>query len=214
LANTTKGKVESLLLGVVLVAAWHAIPGWGFRFLPRRELFESLGEHGYATLYDAATVVMPLLLCLGAPIRSGLSLGRWHECRLKVAGICLLAIALTAIVYPFTSRPFSGGPIGTWLISPLAQDLLFCGYLYGILVHAFPGSVHRRIPVDRAVVLTAALFALWHVPNFWGMSATYVSFQLLYTFIGGAWVLLARQLTGSIIPGVLTHMCVNFIASV
>ena len=214
MAGTTKGKAESLLLCVVLVAAWHAIPSWGFGFLPQRQLFESLGEHGYATLYDTATVITPLLLCLGAPIRSGLSLGRWRGCRLKVAGICLLAIALTAIVYPFTSRPFSGGPIGTWLVSPLAQDLLFTGYVYGLLARTFPARIHARIPVGRAVVLTAALFALWHVPNFWGMSAAYVSFQLVYVFIGGAWVLLTRQLTGSIIPGVLTHMGVNFIASI
>ena len=210
--NITKGKAESLLLGVVLVAAWHAIPNWGFGFLPRRQLFEILGAHGYATLYDAATIIMPLLLCLGAPIRSGLSPVRWRGCRLKVTGICLLAIALTAIVYPFTSRPFSGGRIGIWLVSPLAQDLLFTGYIYGLLARTFSGRIHARIPIDRAVVLTAALFALWHVPNFWGMSTAYVSFQLVYTFIGGAWVLLARQLTGSIIPGVLTHMSVNFIS--
>ena len=210
--DITKGKTESLILGVVLVAAWHAIPNWGFSFLPRRQLFESLGEHGYATLYDAATIIMPVLLCLGAPIRSGLSLGRWRGVRLRVAGICLLAIALTAIVYPFTSRPFSGGRIGIWLVSPLAQDLLFTGYIYGLLARTFSGRIHGRIPVDRAIVLTAALFALWHVPNFWGMSTAYVSFQLLYTFLGGAWVLLARQLTGSIIPGVLTHISVNFIS--
>ena len=214
MTDTARGQAESLLLSVVLVAAWHAIPRWGFGFLPRRQLFESLGEYGYATLFNAATVIMPLLLCLGAPIRSGLSNGRWRGHGLKVAGICLSAIALTGIVYPFTSRPFSGGHFGQWLISPLAQDLLFTGYLYGLLAGAFPGRIHARIPVDRAVVLTAALFALWHVPNFWGMSGAYVSFQLAYTFIGGAWVLLARQLTGSIIPGVLTHMGVNFIASI
>ena len=210
--DTTKGKAEALLLGVVLVAAWHAIPSWGFGFLPRRQPFESLGGHGYATLFDAVTIIMPLLLCLAVPIRSGLSLGRWRGYRLKVAGICLLAIALTAIVYSFTSRPFSGGRIGIWLVSSLAQDLLLTGYVYGLLAHTFSGSIHARIPVDRAVVLTAALFALWHVRNFWGMSTAYVSFQLVYTFIGGAWVLLARQLTGSIIPGVLTHMSVNFIS--
>jgi len=214
LPDASRGKAETVLLGVVLVAAWHAVPAWAFRFLPRRELFEALGESGYATLYDGVALIMPLLLCVGAPDRSGLSLGRWHGHGLKVLGICLLAIALTGIVYPFTSRPFSGAHIGAWLVSPLAQDLLFTGYLYGVLGCSFPGRIHERIPIDRAIVLTAALFALWHVPNFWGMSAAYVSFQLVYTFVGGAWVLLTRQLTGSIIPGVLTHMGVNFIASI
>ena len=93
-----------------------------------------------------------------------------------------------------------------------AQDLFFAGYLYGLFDISFPGVAHARLRINRAVFVTSFFFALWHVPNFWGMSASYVSFQLLYVFVGGAWILLARQITGSIIPGVLTHMAVNFIA--
>jgi membrane protease YdiL (CAAX protease family) len=116
------------------------------------------------------------------------------------------------MVYPFTSQPFTGQSIGMWLISPAAQDLLFTGYLYGLLDTAFPGRVNARLPVNRAVFFTAVFFALWHVPNFSGIQPSYVVFQLAYTFVGGAWVLLARQLTGSVLPGIATHMAVNFIA--
>ncbi len=207
-----RGKAESLLLAFVLVAAFHAVPAWVLEFLPARRLYEDLGRNGYATLYDALTCPLPLLLCLGAAHRSGLRLGRWRGHALKVLSICVLPVVLTAIVYPFTSRPFSGGRIGSWLISPAAQDLLFAGYLYGLFGITFPGTIHKRFRVEWAVLVTAVFFALWHVPNFWGMSASYVCFQLVYTLVGGAWVMLARQLTGSVIPGLLVHMACNLIS--
>ena len=208
----TLGKLETLFLSLVLVVAFHAIPRWFFSFLSARQLYDSLGHNGYWTLHDAVTGVVPLLLCLGAPLRCGLRLGVWKGQALKVLGICALPVIVTGIVYPLTSRPFSGGRIGLWLVSPAAQDLLFTGYLYGLLDVAFPGPIHRRVRVSRAVLITAVFFALWHVPNFSGMPTSYVLFQLLYTAVGGVWVLLARQITGSIIPGVFTHMTCNFIA--
>lgn len=206
------GKLEALLLGLVLVAAYHAIPRGLFVFLPGQKLYEQLGEKGLANLWDLLTLLMPLLLCAGARSRSGLRIGEWSSRGWKVLGICSLPVLLTAIIYPFTSQPFTGSNIGMWLISPAAQDSLFTGYLYGLFDVVFPGPVSSRLHVNKAVFVTAAFFALWHVPNFLGIPFAYVLFQLLYTFIGGAWVLLARQLTGSILPGVATHMAVNFVA--
>ncbi len=206
------GTGETLLVALVLVAAFHAIPYWLVKFLPLRELYDRLGEQGFATLYDALSGIVPLLLCLGAPLRCGLSFGRWKGHALKVLGVCALPILVTGIIYPITSQPFSGGRVGSWLVSPAAQDLLFAGYLYGRFDAKFPGAVNTRVRVHRAVLFTAGFFALWHVPNVWGMSAAYVSFQLVYTLIGGAWMLLARQITGSVIPGIVTHMACNFIA--
>lgn len=203
---------ETLLLAFVLVFAHHAAPWWLFRYLPAREWYDQLGRNGYANLYDAITGILPLILCCAAPARSGLTLGRWRGQTLQVLAICLVPIALTAIFYRFTSQPFSGGAVGVWLISPAAQDLLFSGYLYGLIDSAFPGPIHGRVRLNKAIFLTAAFFALWHVPNFWGLPASYVSFQLLYTLLGGAWMLLTRQLTGSILPGLGTHMACNFLA--
>jgi len=205
-------RTESLLLAAILVAAFHAIPYWLFRFFPARELYERLGANVYGTLYDAVSGVMPFMLCFGVPIRSGLTLGQWRGKELRVVGICVLPIILTALVYPLTSRPFSGQRIGSWLVSPAAQDLLFAGYLYGLFDVTFPAIVHKKCRVRVAVILTACFFALWHVPNFRSMPVSYVSFQLFYTFVGCVWMLLTRQLTGSIVPGLMTHMACNFIA--
>lgn len=206
-------KAESLILATVLVASFHAIPLWILHLLPARAIYEHLGAKGYATLYDALSMAMPLLLCLCAPIRSGLKPGRWKGQIRTVLAICAVPIVLTAIFYPFTSRPFSGDRIGGWLLSPLAQDLLFAGYLYGLFKTTFSGNILRKPPIDRAILVTAVFFALWHVPNLVAIPASYVAFQLLYTFVGLAWMLIARQLTGSILPVLLTHMVCNFIAS-
>jgi membrane protease YdiL (CAAX protease family) len=204
---------EALLLALVLVPTYHSIVPWlwdgsGLGRLIHDRLGLSVAQYSW----DGLFLIMPLLLCLAAPTRSGLRLGTWRSRTLKVLGVCALPPILTAIVYPFTSQPFTDGWIGLWLISPAAQDLLFTGYLYGLFDQAFPGSIGRRVPVNKAVLLTAAFFTLWHVPNFWGIAASYVIFQLIYAFVGGAWTLLARQWTGSILPGIVVHMMVNFIA--
>lgn len=206
------GRTETLLLALVLVAAFHAIPRWLARFLAGTDWCKEMSEDAFSTFYDALSGVMPLTLCLSAPVRSGLGLGRWQGRIWKVLGVCALPVALTAVIYPFTSMPFKDTPIGTWLISPAAQDLLFTGYLYGVFVAVFPGRLSGKVSLEKAIPMTALFFALWHLPNFAGLPVGYVVFQLIYVFIGGVWVLLARQMTGSLWPGVLTHMAVNYVA--
>ena len=205
-------RAEAIVLALVLVAAFHALPQWILVFLPERQIYARLGAAGFSNLWDALSVGMPLLLCLATPARSGMLLGTWRGHAWVVIGICALPVVATAAIYPFTSQPFTHRRMGIWLISPAAQDLLFTGYLYGLLDRAFSGSIGGRVRLRYAVLLTAAFFTLWHVPNFVAIQASYVIFQLLYTFIGGAWVLLARQLTGSLVPGIATHMAVNFLA--
>jgi membrane protease YdiL (CAAX protease family) len=206
------GKCEAVVLSGTLVAAFHAVPFWLFRFFDSRELRGRLGENVFWTLFDVTSCILPLALCLAAPRRSGLKLGQYKAHAWKVLGICIVPVVLTALIYPLTSRPFQSQRIGMWLVSPLAQDLLFAGYLFGLLNSTFPGSIHQRLPIRQAVFLTALFLALWHVPNFQGVAAAYVSFQLIYTFLFCGWLLLARQLTGSLLPGLLTHMACNFIA--
>jgi len=203
--------VEALALAVVLVVAFHAIPDWIIRIVAALGHRPQLSMKGWANLYDGLSGIMPLILAAATPRRSGLRIGNWSGCTAKVIGICALPVVLTAVIYPFTSQPFKGDRIGCWLISPAAQDLLFTGYLFGLFDRVFPRAAHPRIRIRSAILVTAAFFCLWHVPNFLGISAGYVAFQLVYTFIGGAWLLLARQLTGSLLPGLVTHMAVNLI---
>jgi len=206
-------KVEVILLAVVLVAAHKAIPYWLlWRILPSSVIHHEFCRHGYGNFSDALSVIMPLLLCLGTATRSGLRLGTWRPRTWRIICVCALPVALTAIVYPFTSQPFTGDRIGCWLISPAAQDLLFGGYLYGLLNVTFPGCISSRVRLSKAALLTAAFFSLWHTPNFLQIGAAFVTFQLLYTFVGCVWILLTRQWTGSILPVVISHMAANFVS--
>ncbi len=210
---TELSRREVLLLALALTAAHHAIPSWLLWWvLPGRAIYDRFGPDAFSNIHDALSGLMPLLLCLGAASRSGLTLGKWKGQVWRVIAVCVPPIVLTAIVCPFTSRPFTGDRVGSWLISPLAQDLLFMGYLFGLANAAFPGRCVRRIPLDKAVLITAAFFSVWHIPNFLGIGAAFVCFQLTYTFIFCVWILLARQWTGSIIPVTLTHMAANYIS--
>jgi len=99
-----------------------------------------------------------------------------------------------------------------WVISPLAQDLLFIGYLYGRFQPLAGRLLARRVPINPALIITAVFFAIWHLPNFYAMPASYVIFQLVYVFLGLIWTGMTRVLTGSIFYSVLVHMAVNAIA--
>lgn len=206
---------EILAVALVLVAAHHAIPDALFELAYRTRwmaFYELLGQGNAGTLYDALQGVFPLILCLAASLRSGLRLGDWRGQTWKVLGLCAVPVALVAAISPFTSQPFAHDRIGCWLVSPASQDLLFSGYLYGLLAMAFPARVHGRLPLTWAMLLTAMFFSAWHTPNFLSLAASFVAFQLLYTFLFGLWFLIPRRLTGSILPGILCHMASNFVA--
>lgn len=206
---------EALGLAVVLVAAHHTIPYTFFYHVVYRagwrSLYDLFGEGNFATLYDAAYGVFPFLLCLTAPGRSGLRLGKWRGHTWKVVGICIAPAVLVAVTNPLTSRPFIGERIGCWLVSPATQDLLFSGYLYGFMAAAIPGRISRYLPLPWSMLIIAMLFSAWHTLNFLCFTATFVAFQLFYTFLFGLWFLIPRRLTGSILPGILTHTACNFI---
>lgn len=206
-------RLEVLGLGIVLVFAYHGIQRLLFFYvLDSERIYRDYGETAWRYAYDLAALVMPLILCLVTPKRSGLVLGNWRGHWRRTVGVCMVPVVATAIVYPYTSQPFTGGTAGGWLISPLAQDLLFAGYIYGLIGKTFTGSIDRRGIINSAVVVTALLFSLWHTPNFSGIAPAYVTFQLLYTFAFYNLMLLPRRWTGSILPVVITHMAVNFLA--
>ncbi len=127
--------------------------------------------------------------------------------------IALIPIALTAIVYPkLHVRPFKGAPASMWVISPLAQDLVFAGYLYGLFEELAPRRVHPRVPINGALLLSSLFFGLWHAQGVQSVNAGYVFFQMAYVFIGALWVGMTRVLTGSIFYGTIVHMAANAIA--
>jgi membrane protease YdiL (CAAX protease family) len=204
---------EELALALVLVISISLFPRWRpFQHAWVQDLFglKVIPWHWYVSILF---LVLGLLLTLPTWRRSGLGLGRIREHRQAVLWITLLCVGTVAIVYPqLPVRPWSEHPVTMWLLSPLSQQLIFMGYLYGRLEQAFPGQTATGVPLKHALLITAAFFGFSHVPNFVSLPAGYVAFQIFYTSVLALIPGLTRQWTGSIWPVVFIHTSINFIA--
>ena len=206
-------KLEFVTLAIVLVLAAHAIPILFVHVLWKQSddyLQKSLGTFNWTELHFLA---ISILLVIHDPKQYGLGLGDFRTKWKWLLVLCGIPILLTLLVYPrLTVKPFHGGPIGIWLISPLAQDLMFAGYFYEKSRQVFPGKIGERVPFERCIIVTAMLFAFWHTPGLSYFGGWYIWFQLVYTFLGACLVGIIRQWTNSIVYITLIHMAVNYIA--
>jgi membrane protease YdiL (CAAX protease family) len=187
----------------VIAADWEQpVRVMGLRHLPG---LDHAGQHSLVLL------AFGLLLTIPTWKRSGLRIGSIRKHWKAVLIVCGIPVLVTALVYPqLGERPFARAGAEMWLISPLAQDLVFMGFIYGILESSFPDYVHPRVPVRRGLLIGAVAFAAWHLPNlFSAMSPAFLAFQLLYTSAGFVLTGLSRQWTGSLLYATLSHSGVN-----
>ena len=127
---------ELLSIALIVTAAAHAIPNWVCEYiLPYgfKGAYDWANNHlGFGNFYDTVALLFGVILAAPAPRRNGLCIGAIQKHWWRVLIVMAIPITLTAIVYPRLSvRPFAGASISMWLISPLAQDLVFVGYIYG-----------------------------------------------------------------------------------
>ena len=204
---------ELLITALVIVLAW-ILPKLPYYFSTLDTYLTHQHTIGHDALHDLILLVLAIALVAPTLKRSGVCLGDIHKHWKKVASVCLLPSILVAIAFPLiTPKPFVGYSTTMWLISPLAQALIFIGYLYGRLALVFPSVIHDKLRIHWALVIAALYFAAWHIPNFAGnASASFVVFQLIYTFVLFIIVGLSRQWTGSVLYYTLTHASINFIA--
>lgn len=80
------------------------------------------------------------------------------------------------------------------VVAPIAEEILFRGYLYG--------KLRYHVPMWAAVIATSALFALVH--GQWNVAVD--------TFVLSVILCGLRELTGSVWSGILVHMIKNAIA--
>jgi len=212
-ARLTLRQWEELGLALTITLCASALPRWQVVRHLWSEGVLGLGWVPWSWYSKGVLLALGLVLVLPTLQRSGICIGGIRRYRLRVLLITLLVMGCVAAVYPrLPIRPFSGGSAATWIISPVSQDLIFWGYLFGRLRLAFPGYVHNRFPVETALCITAVLFAFWHTPNFLSVSVSFVAFQLFYTSVCGIVGGLTRQWTGSLLPVVFIHSATNFIA--
>lgn len=177
-----------------------------------QKLYEQIGAYSYSNVWDYFSLIIPLLLCLTSPKQSGLTLGKYQNDFKKIIFLVLIPIILSVIIYRYTSQPFKNSHVGIWLISPLAQDLLG-GFMFGVLDNFFPSSVRiGKYSFKISLFFLALLASLWHLPNLLNLQFTFVAFQLFYTFVFAFIIYFTRIWSGSMLPILITHVSVNYIA--
>lgn len=80
------------------------------------------------------------------------------------------------------------------IVAPIAEEVLFRGYLYG--------KLRRAVPTWVAIVVTSALFGLVH--GQWNIAIDVFILSLVLCSL--------REVTGSIVAGILLHMLKNGLA--
>jgi membrane protease YdiL (CAAX protease family) len=153
-----------------------------------------------------------LLLVAPTPRRHGLRIGSIRQAWVPVLGACLLVVAAWwLVVAAFGLSLFPRSTAAIWLLSPLAQDLVFVGFLYTRFDEAFSGDVSPRLPIRRAVLLASVFFGLYHVPNV--VTGGIVWLALLpITMLFFICQALMRQWTGSLLYATVAHSGVNFVS--
>jgi membrane protease YdiL (CAAX protease family) len=97
---------------------------------------------------------------------------------------------------------------------PLGEELLFRAWLWSIFKTLCRHSYFSLTnPLPSELVFTSLAFSFWHLQNQGQFSLGFLCFQLLYTFLTGAWLGYLRWRTGKIYPSVLAHSLLNLAAS-
>lgn len=200
--------MQPLLEGGYLPAVWKNSPAWIMTMIALQYII-SLG----------AVLLLPLAMRLPLrQLKQRLGVIRWPQAKdlllavLAWAAYFVVAMIVVTIVIHlipqlnmtqeqeigFTS---GGGLLSTALafvslvlLAPIAEELLFRGFLFG--------NLRRHISFVLATIITSLLFALAHGQWNVGIDVFIVSLALCYL----------RERTGNIWAGVMLHMIKNMIA--
>lgn len=128
--------------------------------------------------------------------------------RFFLGGILLALVAIRApAVLPdkdtfplkqLFSSPAAAYAVATFavMVAPFMEELVFRGVLFAVF--------ERQVGLWFAIVSSAALFAGFHVPEYWGAWN-----HLLLVSAAGVLFSLARGMTGSLAPSVILHLAYN-----
>lgn len=136
-----------------------------------------------------------------------------------ILGIILLSIAIPIILNALINikiNPFNQMGFVTWTITPIQEEIIFRGFIYSLMLFIFKktdtSEFKEIIPV---IFMSAILFSLWHLsPHAIGKYGwSFVSGQLIVTFILGLLFNFLRYWTKSIWFVIPIHAIGNFVAS-
>ena len=127
---------------------------------------------------------------------------------------CLIALAVGPWL-PFRPRwtDPAAPQVMLWIlvVSPIAEEWLFRGWVYGIFERLYgPSAFSATNPLPVAVWASALAFALWHLQNAAGWPT---ALQVAYTAVLGLWLGRMRWQTGRIVDGMIAHALLNVSAT-
>jgi hypothetical protein len=162
-------------------------------------------------------LIFAFLLCLFTFQSSGLTFGGkagWRRHWLAVFFFFVLPLVLCAILYPLLGgkpAPGHGKLLAFWLVTPVAEQLLFSGFIYGQMQAVF-GKPSQAVAgaFSAAPIVTAFLFALYFWPELRNANESGSALlHMILAFIYSAWILNLRRWTASVWLCVLNHVLMN-----
>ena len=197
-----------VLLILLTSMAWHIERGVG--------LLVSLITGEFIRPLPLIGCVLVLLLVFWSPDRFGLTLGKHRKAwwGYVACGAVLGAYyALSWYALPRDLVHVIGQCIrpSSYLLTPFSEELLFRGFMYGVLAEMYPESEASRRWFSKAVVMTAVLFAVWHwgwikvLGWSWGLTCVVFSFGVGLVFG------VIRRRSGSVLGPFFMHAVGNYI---
>jgi membrane protease YdiL (CAAX protease family) len=178
-----------------------------------QNIFLHIFPHGsYQLSISFFWLLIAIVLAVWTARKSGLKLNiqsvrkNW-KFLLSLMGIVVAGLLLFVILH--ITRYFHNvkSPIIFFLVTPIVEELLFRGWIYGQLQKMkFP----RSLPINP-VVGSAFLFGLHHLQYFNYHLTLFAVFQMGYTFVLGLVFGEMRKKSQSIYPSLFTHILINFI---
>ncbi len=179
---------KSLPMVVAGVAAFVASAGlvWILGRRVRGASYAQLGFNGFKVWLDVPLAILGQIIAFVG---------------MAIYAVALRAVSNSEVPTQLGIRDFGASTAGfavafvvIVILAPIGEEMLFRGFLY-------PGF-RKRFGVAKAMLLTSAVFALFHF------------FPLLYTpmFIIGMVLVILYEYRGTLAPSILLHSLNNFLA--
>ncbi len=213
--SRARERTYKVALALVITFGLAALPiYWVTRLIGFDRLVGPRNAYGYMLL-----LVGIGLTCYN-PDTFGVTLGRHRRAWwLYAIGFGFLVIYVPAfkLLDPFYQpRP---GWIGLFTIGPLAEELIFRGFLFAVLVDLAGDRYSPRKLLTAPVVWNGILFGLWHLGPLYKAAIEgttgdlwQVPVRVVVTGVGGLYLAALREKTGSILGPTLLHMLFNLLA--
>ena len=161
--------------------------------------------------YYLSLVLLSLVLTIWAPRSFGLGLGRTIRAWRTIMAYAVVMIVPAVATMVMVKVPFYGQSAATYLCVPFFEELLFRGFLFGVIAAVYPRAWQLwRLRISTASLLTGLSFGLWHLGGLRLPEHGFYWFQVVYASIAGLLMGMLRERTHSVWAGWAIHFLVDW----